>query len=87
MKAKLSVEITEDKSGKLRCECCIDASKRVLPLVWLVLAKAMAKRMGLSLPELAAVMMVSGPLLEKYTEFEAAVDMGAIKRAQEKGKT
>lgn len=78
MEAKLSIEIMEEKNGKLRCECRIDASKRVLPLVWSVLAKAMAKRMGLSLPELAAVMMVSEPLLEKYTEFEAAVDIAAL---------
>ena len=85
MKAKLGIEIKELPDGDHRAMVEIGASDSGLRVAYVTLSKAVAEQLGMTVLELAMALVLAVPLADKHISTEAVVDMGAIRRAQQRG--
>ena len=85
MKANLGIEIKKLPDGGHRAMVEIEASDSGLLGAYTALSKAVADKLGITVSELAMALVLSEPLVSKHITTEATIDMGAIRRAQQRG--
>lgn len=86
MDARLSIEITDDSpDGEARGVVDIQASNEILRLAYVALSKAVADKLNITVSALALALVMSEPYMDEGITTEAVIDMGAIRRAQQRG--
>ena len=82
MNAKLSIEITALPDGAHQANVEISASNKDLIMAYVALSKAVATKLGASVPVLAAALAATATLEDAHITTEAVIDVGAILRMQ-----
>ena len=82
MNAKLSIEMTALPDGAHQASVEISASNKDLIMAYVALSKAVATKLGTSVPVLAAALAGTASIVDAPIRTEAAIDVGAILRMQ-----
>lgn len=82
MNAKLSIEMTALPDGAHQANVEISASNKDLIMAYVALSKAVATKLGTSVPVLAAALTATATIVDAHITTEAVIDVGAILRMQ-----